>query len=73
VGRIRHGPRAGYGAGSEPRLDRMACFWSLPAAVLARAGAKLTPAGELGRRSIRGSPGGREGSEELITTDRSAK
>jgi hypothetical protein len=30
-------PRTGYGAGSEPRLDRMACFWSLPEAVL-RAG-----------------------------------
>ena len=38
-------------AGSEPRLDRMACFWSLPEAVRARAGAKLTPCG---------SPGGRE-------------
>jgi hypothetical protein len=35
------------GVGSEPRLDRMACFWSLPEAVRASAGAKLIPTGHL--------------------------
>ena len=64
MGRTRHGPRAGYGAGSEPMLDRMACFWSLPEAVRARAGAKLTPADR---------PAGASEFEELVTMDRSAK
>jgi hypothetical protein len=55
VGRTRHGPQAGYGAGSEPRLDRMACFWSLPKAVRARAGAKLSRRGGTTRVRCRSS------------------